>query len=58
MLYYYRLNFSTAFSSNAVSICRSVNLNKITRIEVTTRYYIKHNGIIDKKIEDTVCKKS
>lgn len=49
-----RLNFSTAFSSNAVSICRSVNLNKITRIEVTTRYYIKHNGMIDKKIEDSI----
>ncbi|PBC28158.1 Phosphoribosylformylglycinamidine synthase [Apis cerana cerana] len=49
-----RLNFSTAFSSNAVSICKSVNLNKITRIEVTTRYYIKHNGIIDKKIEDSI----
>ncbi|CAK9831747.1 Phosphoribosylformylglycinamidine synthase [Anthophora retusa] len=49
-----RLNFSTAFSSNAVSICRSVHLNKITRIEAVTRYCIKHKGTIDKKIEDAV----
>ncbi|XP_076754672.1 phosphoribosylformylglycinamidine synthase [Xylocopa sonorina] len=49
-----RLNFSTAFSSNAVSICRSVHLNKITRIEVATRYYIKHSGIINKNVEDAI----
>jgi len=35
-----RLNFSTAFSSNAVSICVSIGLTKITRLEVSTRYLI------------------
>nr|XP_003704098.1 PREDICTED: phosphoribosylformylglycinamidine synthase [Megachile rotundata] len=49
-----RLNFSTAFSSNAVSICKSVHLHKITRIEVTTRYCIKHNGVIDKNVENAI----
>lgn len=49
-----RLNFSTAFSSNAVSICRSVHLHKITRIEAATRYCIKHTGTIDKKVEDAI----
>nr|XP_034190946.1 phosphoribosylformylglycinamidine synthase isoform X1 [Osmia lignaria] len=49
-----RLNFSTAFSSNAVSICKSVHLHKVTRIEVMTRYYIKYNGVIDKTVEDAM----
>ena len=49
-----RLNFSTAFSSNAVSICRSVHLHKITRIEAATRYCIEHTGTIDKKVEDAI----
>ncbi|XP_043521833.1 phosphoribosylformylglycinamidine synthase isoform X2 [Frieseomelitta varia] len=49
-----RLNFSTAFCSNAVSICRSVHLNKVTRIEAVIRYCITHNGSIDKDIEDTI----
>lgn len=35
-----RLNFSTAFSSNAVSICNSIGLYKVKRIEVSTRYLI------------------
>lgn len=35
-----RLNFSTAFSSNAVSICNSVGLNMVKRLEVSTRYLI------------------
>lgn len=33
-----RLNFSTAFSSNAVSICHSVGLNQIVRLELSVRY--------------------
>ncbi|XP_050484898.1 phosphoribosylformylglycinamidine synthase [Bombus huntii] len=49
-----RLNFSTAFCSNAVSICRSVYLDKVTRIEAATRYCIKYNGVIDKEIEDAI----
>ncbi|XP_054263875.1 phosphoribosylformylglycinamidine synthase [Macrosteles quadrilineatus] len=35
-----RLNFCTAFSSNAVSICRSIGLTGVTRLEVSTRYLI------------------
>lgn len=54
-LYCCRLNFSTAFCSNAVSICKSVHLNKVTRIEAVIRYCIIHNGSIDKEIEDAVC---
>ncbi|KOX70064.1 Phosphoribosylformylglycinamidine synthase [Melipona quadrifasciata] len=49
-----RLNFSTAFCSNAVSICRSVHLNKVTRIEAVIRYCITHNGSIDKEVEDAI----
>ena len=35
-----RLNFSTAWSTNAVSICRSIGLDKIDRIEKSCRYLI------------------
>ncbi|XP_078050163.1 phosphoribosylformylglycinamidine synthase [Augochlora pura] len=49
-----RLNFSTAFSSNAVSICKSVHLHKIIRIEATIRYCIKHNGNFDKTLENAI----
>lgn len=33
-----RLNFETAFSTNAVSICRAAGLKKITRIERSRRF--------------------
>jgi phosphoribosylformylglycinamidine synthase len=36
-----RLNFSTALSTNAVSIFHSVGLKKVTRVEVSTRYLIQ-----------------
>ncbi|XP_040269282.1 phosphoribosylformylglycinamidine synthase isoform X2 [Bufo bufo] len=36
-----RLNFSTAFSTNAVSICRSIGLTNIDRIECSKRYLMK-----------------
>ncbi|KAK7479188.1 hypothetical protein BaRGS_00029532 [Batillaria attramentaria] len=36
-----RLNFSTAFSTNCVSICQSIGLNRVTRIEVSTRYLLR-----------------
>ncbi|XP_066592110.1 phosphoribosylformylglycinamidine synthase isoform X2 [Prorops nasuta] len=49
-----RLNFSTAFSSNALSICDSVQLDKVVRIEVSTRYWIKHNEVVDKNLEDAI----
>lgn len=35
-----RLNFSTAFSTNAVSICKSIGIKSIKRIEMSTRYLI------------------
>ncbi|XP_050416850.1 phosphoribosylformylglycinamidine synthase [Patella vulgata] len=35
-----RLNFCTPFSTNAVSICHSVGLKHINRIEYSTRYLI------------------
>ncbi|XP_071647655.1 phosphoribosylformylglycinamidine synthase isoform X6 [Temnothorax longispinosus] len=49
-----RLNFSTAFSTNVVSICTTVNLNKIIRIEVAIRYRIKHKGRLNKKKENAI----
>ncbi|XP_071978907.1 phosphoribosylformylglycinamidine synthase isoform X2 [Engystomops pustulosus] len=36
-----RLNFSTASSTNAVSICRSIGLTCIDRIECSRRYLLK-----------------
>ncbi|XP_068599770.1 phosphoribosylformylglycinamidine synthase [Brachionichthys hirsutus] len=40
-----RLNFSTAWSTNAVSICQSVGLTRVTRVEVSRRFLIKpRNG--------------
>uniref|UniRef100_A0A8C6WXJ2 Phosphoribosylformylglycinamidine synthase n=1 Tax=Neogobius melanostomus TaxID=47308 RepID=A0A8C6WXJ2_9GOBI len=36
-----RLNFSTAWSTNAVSICQSVGLTSVTRIEQSRRFLIK-----------------
>lgn len=35
-----RMNFTTAWSTNAVSICRSCGLHKISRIERSRRYLI------------------
>ncbi|KAK3597102.1 hypothetical protein CHS0354_021209 [Potamilus streckersoni] len=35
-----RLNFSTPFSTNAVSICKSISLEFISRIEFSLRYLI------------------
>jgi phosphoribosylformylglycinamidine synthase len=35
-----RLNFTTSWSTNAVSICHSCGLNKVTRIERSRRYRI------------------
>lgn len=36
-----RLNFSTAWSTNAVSICQSAGLNNVTRVELSRRFLIK-----------------
>ncbi|XP_050442491.1 phosphoribosylformylglycinamidine synthase [Adelges cooleyi] len=35
-----RLNFSTPFSSNVMSICKTINLNGIKRFEKSTRYLL------------------
>ena len=35
-----RMSFSTAFSSNAVSICASCGLEKVTRVEVSRRFVL------------------
>ncbi|KAM8960164.1 phosphoribosylformylglycinamidine synthase [Pelodytes ibericus] len=39
-----RMNFSTASSTNAVSICRSVGLAEVDRIECSRRYLIKFHA--------------
>lgn len=45
-----RLNFSTAWSTNAVSICQSAGLSRVTRVELSRRHLIKpqegHNGVL------------
>jgi len=55
----FRLNFSTPFSTNAVSICRSIGLQQISRIEVSRRYLIsfidaKPSTDIETKIVDCI----
>ncbi|GAB6025567.1 hypothetical protein CHUAL_011298 [Chamberlinius hualienensis] len=42
-----RLNFSTAFSTNAVSICQSIGLREVERIEYSTRYLLFTESCID-----------
>lgn len=51
-----RLNFSTAFSTNAVSICHSIGLCDIERIETCIRYllYTDLTGHISKDVEDKI----
>eukprot|EP00794_Sanderia_malayensis_P007168 gene7168-7974_t len=39
-----RLNFSTAWSTNAVSVCQSIGLKNVTRIEQSIRYLIERKG--------------
>jgi phosphoribosylformylglycinamidine synthase len=42
-----RFNFSTAESTNSVSICHSINLTSIVRIETSIRYAIEVDCITD-----------
>lgn len=49
-----RFNFSTADSTNAVSICHSINLTSIIRIETSTRYLIETNENSSFKIDEAV----
>ena len=52
-----RLNFSTAWSTNAVSICKSIGLDQIERIERSVRYLIQSTKQITLKEEqDLVCR--
>uniref|UniRef100_A0A3Q3MLE8 phosphoribosylformylglycinamidine synthase n=1 Tax=Mastacembelus armatus TaxID=205130 RepID=A0A3Q3MLE8_9TELE len=46
-----RLNFSTAWSTNAVSICQSAGLTNVTRVELSRRFLIKLNGDVKRLIE-------
>uniref|UniRef100_A0A8C2DYN0 Phosphoribosylformylglycinamidine synthase n=1 Tax=Cyprinus carpio TaxID=7962 RepID=A0A8C2DYN0_CYPCA len=45
-----RLNFSTAWSTNAVSICRSTGLSRVTRVELSRRHLIKVSRIMERLI--------
>ena len=44
-----RMNFTTAWSTNAVSVCRACGLNKIKRIERSRRYKL----LIDDEVQGT-----
>jgi phosphoribosylformylglycinamidine synthase len=41
-----RMNFSTAWSTNAVSICKACGLTKVLRIECSRRYLLRGGGKI------------
>jgi phosphoribosylformylglycinamidine synthase len=45
-----RMNFETAFSTNAVAICRSCGLNSVTRIEKSKRSLVPANADRDQFI--------
>ena len=47
-----RLNFATAFSTNAVAICRSCGLDSITRIERSRRYQLPEKVEVDSFIKE------
>ncbi|KAM6963023.1 phosphoribosylformylglycinamidine synthase [Aplochiton taeniatus] len=50
-----RLNFSTAWSTNAVSICQSAGLSHVTRVELSRRLLIKpKNGQNDNILEGLI----
>ena len=46
-----RLNFATAWSSNLVSICQAVGLNKISRVERSRRYLVPDRDDIETFID-------
>ncbi|KAI5732459.1 hypothetical protein M8J76_000442 [Diaphorina citri] len=45
-----RLNFSTPFCSNVLSICQSIQLHSVTRFEVSTRYKLISRGHLSRAI--------
>lgn len=46
-----RFNFSTSNSTNAVSICQSLGLNQVCRLEVSRRYLLSFKKAISKQTE-------
>jgi phosphoribosylformylglycinamidine synthase len=44
-----RMNFTTAWSTNAVAICNACGLNKIKRIERSCRYIIKTSNALSRE---------
>ena len=50
------MNFSTPFSTNAVSMCKSIDLCHINRIEYSTRYLIKFEDRTSKDDERILTK--
>ena len=44
-----RMNFTTAWSSNAVSICQACGLSKITRIERSGRYRVQTRSFLNEE---------
>ena len=44
-----RMSFSTAWSANAVSICHSCGLTKVTRMEQSRRYLLKSSSPLSQK---------
>ncbi|MFA5188776.1 MAG: phosphoribosylformylglycinamidine synthase [Patescibacteria group bacterium] len=47
-----RLNFATAFSTNAVAICKSCGLDSISRVERSRRYKLPENIDADKFVRE------
>jgi phosphoribosylformylglycinamidine synthase len=47
-----RLNFETAYSTNAVAICHTCGLEKVNRIELSRRYLLPPRVDMDKFITD------
>lgn len=52
-----RFNFSTSNSTNAVSICKSLGLNNVKRLEVSRRYLItlKNGTNVTSQLEEDLC---
>ncbi len=46
-----RLNFATAWSSNMVSICHAINLNKICRVERSRRFLVSESLDLDQFVK-------
>ncbi|ELU02558.1 hypothetical protein CAPTEDRAFT_210251, partial [Capitella teleta] len=49
-----RLNFSTAFSTNAVSICHSIGLTLVTRIEASVRFLLDFQDDVAPDLEEQI----